>query len=153
FPIGKSSAMPSSGISTPLSWYASCPLSSRANSRSNSMMNTEVIKILNDLIETCRDGQEGFRSAADSIGNSEFRRMFNIFSQQRAQFVNELESEVHRLGGKPERKKGLTSSLYGWMDVRIADSGNEGSIIAVCQRGEEIAVTSYHEALMRDLPL
>ena len=63
------------------------------------MNNNEVISILNNLIETCRRGQGTFRNAAESIQNSEFRRLFNIFSQQRAQFVSELQSEVHRLGG------------------------------------------------------
>ena len=65
------------------------------------MGNNDVIDILNDLIETCRDGQEGYRAAAASIQTSEFRRLFNILSQQRAQFVSELQSEVHRLGGEP----------------------------------------------------
>src|SRR5262247_34875 len=64
------------------------------------MNNHEVISVLNNLIETCRRGQNGFRNAAESIQNSEFRRLFNIFSQQRAQFITELQSELHRLGGE-----------------------------------------------------
>src|ERR1041385_5162334 len=64
------------------------------------MNNNEVISILNDLVLTCKQGQDIFRKAADSIQNSEFRRLFNIFSQQRAQFISELQSEVHRLGGE-----------------------------------------------------
>jgi len=61
------------------------------------MNNNEVISTLDNLIETCRRGQDVFRNAAESIQNSEFRRLFNIFSQQRAQFMTELQSEVHRL--------------------------------------------------------
>ena len=64
------------------------------------MNNNEVISILNGLVDTCKRGQDVFRSAAEGIRNSEFRRLFNIFVQQRAQFISELQAEIHRLGGK-----------------------------------------------------
>lgn len=119
------------------------------------MNNTEVISILNDLIQTCRDGQEGFRTAAENISNNEFRRLFNIFSQQRAQFVSELEAEVHRWGGEAKTSGSATGTLRrAWIDLKSAVSrGDEASIIAECQLGEESAVTSYQEALKTDLPL
>src|SRR5262245_18281507 len=119
------------------------------------MNNNEVNAILNDLIETCRDGQEGFRTAAEHIRNSEFRRLFNIFSQQRAQFVTELQAEVQRLGGNPETGGGAAGAFQrGWMYIKNAlTRGDEESIIAECQRGEEAAVNNYQEAIKADLPL
>jgi uncharacterized protein (TIGR02284 family) len=119
------------------------------------MNNNEVIAILNDLIETCRDGQEGFRTAAENIRNSEFRRLFNIFSQQRTQFVTELQAEVHRLGGNPETRGSVAGWFQrGWMDIKGAVTrGDEESVVAECQRGEEAAVENYQEALQADLPL
>jgi uncharacterized protein (TIGR02284 family) len=119
------------------------------------MGNKEVIGILNDLIETCKDGQEGYRAAAESITNSEFRRLFNIFSQQRAQFVTEVQAEVHRLGGEPRESGSATGWLHrGWMGLKTAiTGGDETSIIAECRRGEEATVNNYQEALKADLPL
>jgi uncharacterized protein (TIGR02284 family) len=118
------------------------------------MTNREVIAILNDLVESCRDGQEGFRTAAENIHNSEFRRLFNIFSQQRAQFVSELQAEIHRLGGDSQKKGTVSGWLQrGWMNVKGTVLRDEGSIIAECQRGEEAAVNNYREALKNDLPL
>src|SRR5262245_48607989 len=119
------------------------------------MNNSEVISTLNDLIEACRDGQGGFRIAADYIQNSEFRRLFNIFSQQRAQFVSELQLEVHRLGGRSEQRDSAFERFQrGWVDIQSAVvRGDEGSIIAECQRGEEAALSSYQDALSLDLPL
>ena len=118
------------------------------------MNNEEVIEILNDLIETCRDGQQGYRRAAEQIRNSEFRRLFNIFSQQRAQFVSELENEVQRLGGEPVDYGSATGGIHrGWMDVRSIFSRDEASVIAECQEVEESAVNSYQEALKADIPL
>jgi uncharacterized protein (TIGR02284 family) len=119
------------------------------------MSNKDVIAILNDLIETCRDGQEGYRVAAENINNIEFRRLFNIFSQQRAQFVTELQAEVHRLGGEPVDRGSISGKVHrGWIDVKSAIAGrDEASVIGECQRGEEAAVHNYQELLKTDLPL
>ena len=123
------------------------------------MNNNEVISILNKLIETCTDGQNTFRTAAESIQNSEFRRLFNIFSQQRAQFITELQSELHRLSGDAS-SVGETSTLpnktipfRSSTTVKSAALRDEASIIADCQREEESAVNAYQEALKADLPL
>jgi uncharacterized protein (TIGR02284 family) len=119
------------------------------------MGNEEVITILNGLIATCKDGLEGYRTAADNTTNSEFRRLFNIFSQQRAQFVTELQAEVHRLGGKPEEFASSVVRLHhGWSGLKAAiRSGVEALIIEECQDGEETTVNNYQEALKADLPL
>ena len=65
--------------------------------------NNEVIATLNDLIEVCKDGQEGFRAAAERVSESDIKNMFYQYSQQRAQFAGELQAEVHSLGGEPEK--------------------------------------------------
>jgi uncharacterized protein (TIGR02284 family) len=119
------------------------------------MSNNEVIEILNDLVETCRDGQEGYRVAAKNIRNGEYKRLFNIFSQQRAQFVSELQAEVHRLGGESSEHGSVAAWLHhGWTDIKAAIAGgDESSVVEECQRGEEAAVNNYQEALRADLPL
>src|SRR2546425_8559699 len=110
------------------------------------MNNNEVIAILNDLIETCKDGQESFRVAAEGIQNSEFRRLFNIFSQQRAQFITELQAEVHRLGGEARKGSETVTQPSGTVlpfrsstTAKSAGMRNEASIIAECQHEEEAA--------------
>ncbi len=122
------------------------------------MNNNEVISILDGLVETCRRGQEVFRSAAEGIRNSEFRRLFNIFSQQRVQFISELQGEIHRLGGDAGKTGSPTAS---WPDNTIpfprstntTNFRDEAAIIAECQHEEEGAVNDYQEALKADLPL
>jgi uncharacterized protein (TIGR02284 family) len=121
------------------------------------MNNNEVLSILNDLVETCRRGQSAFRNAAESCQNGEFRRLFNIFLQQRTQFITELQAEVHRLGGEPI--SGGSVPLFG-NTVPFRSSAtvkstarDEASVIAECQREEAAAVNDYQEALKADLPL
>jgi uncharacterized protein (TIGR02284 family) len=118
------------------------------------MNNHEVISILSDLIETCKDGEECFHNAADHIANSEFRRLFSIFAQQRSQFVQELQAEIHRLGADASKLVRIGGKLHRtWMNLKSAVPRDEASIITECQREEESAVNDYQEALKADLPL
>lgn len=116
--------------------------------------NDEVISTLNNLIETCKDGQEGFRTAADGVKNSELKTLFLGYSQQRAQFAGELQNEVLRLGGDPEKTGSVAATLHrGWIDIKSAVTGeDEGAVIAECERGEDSAVRNYEEAIAAGLP-
>ncbi len=117
------------------------------------MNNREVISILNCLVATCRDGQESFRKAAENVQNSEFRRLFNIFSQQRAQFITELQAEVHRLGGDAGRSADVIPFGRNKTNGEAGTLRDEAGIILDCQSEEEAAVNAYQDALKADLPL
>jgi uncharacterized protein (TIGR02284 family) len=114
----------------------------------------EVISMLNELIETCRDGQEGFRTAAEGVKGAELRELFRRYAQQRAGFAGELEDEVRRLGGDPERSGSLVASLHrGWMGLRAAlEGGDDRAIVSECERGEGVALETYRSALDTDMP-
>jgi uncharacterized protein (TIGR02284 family) len=123
------------------------------------MTNNEVISILHNLIQSCTRAYEVFRTAAESVQNSEFRRLFNIFSQQRAQFIKELQSEVHRLGGEAGEGSDTMSGIDNTVPFRSSTTAkqagvrDEATIVTECQREEEMAVNDYQEALKSDLPL
>jgi len=116
--------------------------------------NDGVISTLNGLVETCKDGQNGFTTAAEGVKNSEFVTLFNTYAQQRAQFAAELQDEVRRLGGDPEETGSTAAALHrGWIDIKSAvTGGDEGAVISECERGEDSAVKSYEEALQKNLP-
>jgi len=67
------------------------------------MQNDNAISTLNDLIETCKDGELGFRTAAEGLKSPDTKAKFLEYSRQRAEMVRELQAEVRRLGGDPER--------------------------------------------------
>jgi uncharacterized protein (TIGR02284 family) len=110
--------------------------------------NDKAISCLNNLIETCKDGQDGFKTAAEGVSRPDLKTLFNTFSQQRAQFAGELQNEVLRLGGDPEKTGSVAASLHrGWIDIKSAVTGkDDNAIIAECERGEDSAVKNYQEA-------
>ena len=114
----------------------------------------EVISTLNTLIETCRDGQQGFQTAAEGVQGSELRELFRRYALQRAGFAGELQDEVRRLGSDPEGSGSLVASLHrGWMGLRAALEGNDDhAVVAECERGEGVALETYRAALGTDMP-
>jgi uncharacterized protein (TIGR02284 family) len=116
--------------------------------------NDDVISTLNNLIETCKDGQNGFQTASEGVKNSELKTLFLGFAQQRAQFAGELQNEVRRLGGDPEQAGSVAATLHrGWINIKSSVTGeDEGAVIAECERGEDSAVKNYKDALNENLP-
>ena len=116
--------------------------------------NDDVISTLNNLIETCKDGQNGFQTAAEGVKNSELKTLFHTYAQQRAQFAGELQGEVRRLGGDPEQTGSVAATLHrGWINIKSAVTGeDENAVISECERGEDSAVSNYRDALNADLP-
>lgn len=116
--------------------------------------NDTVISTLNGLIETCKDGQEGFRLASEAIDRSELKTVFSEFSLQRAEFAGVLQQLVRNLGGDPEKDGSVTGSLHrGWINIKTAVTGaDEESILNECERGEDYAKDAYKDALEESLP-
>jgi uncharacterized protein (TIGR02284 family) len=111
-----------------------------------------IASVLNSLIETCKDGQEGFRSAAENVKSADFKSLFSELSMQRQQFAGELQRLVLSLGEKAETSGSLGGALRrGWMDLKAAiTSGDEHAILVECERAEDAAVAEYREALDHD---
>ena len=116
--------------------------------------NDEAISTLNNLIETCKDGQNGFQTAADGVKNTELKTLFSTYAQQHAKFAGDLQSEVRRLGGDPEKSGSVAATLHrGWINIKSTVTGeDESAVLAECERGEDSAVSNYQDALAANLP-
>jgi uncharacterized protein (TIGR02284 family) len=118
------------------------------------MAERDVISTLNDLIETCRDGEEGFRKAAENVKDTAIKSVFSEIGRERAQLADELAAEVQRLGGEPEREGSVSGAMHrGWMNVKETIAGRDDTaIVAEAERGEDVAVETYKKALEQPLP-
>ena len=106
--------------------------------------------VLNNLIETLKDGQEGFKQAAESVRNPALKSLFSDFSQQRSRFATALQGEARRHGEtEPETGSSASGALHrGWINLKSAiTGGDEHAILAECERGEDSAVEEYKKAL------
>ena len=114
----------------------------------------ETVTVLRSLIETCREGTEGYRTAAERVEDERLRALFEQYAEQRAAFLGELEGEVRRLGEDPREMRTLAETLeHGWMSVREALTSNDReSVVAECERGEDEALEKYRGALASPLP-
>ena len=67
-------------------------------------VNTEdTLILLNDLTETCKDGELGYRAAAESVRNTQVESILGDYAQQRAGFARQLQAEAQRMGGTSTR--------------------------------------------------
>jgi uncharacterized protein (TIGR02284 family) len=118
------------------------------------MESGKVISTLNGLIETLKDGEHGFKTAAEGVKESTIKSLFLQYSKQRTEMVRELEAEVRRLGGDPEKAGSIAGAAHrGWINIKSAVTGkDDASIVAEAERGEDSAKRMYEEALKEPLP-
>ena len=116
--------------------------------------NEDVVSILNDLSQTCEDGEKGFKEAAKGLQDAEIRALFLQLGEEREELATELQEEVSRLGGKAEETGTVAGSVHrGWINLKSAITGkNDAAIIAEAERGEDIAKNNYEKALKANLP-
>jgi uncharacterized protein (TIGR02284 family) len=110
----------------------------------------EIVSTINSLIETLKDGQQGFKEAAEAVKDSNLKSLFNEFSLQRAKFAGELQNEARQLGeSQPEESSSAAGAMHrAWINLKSAlTSGDDHAILAECERGEDSAVKEYKEAL------
>ena len=115
----------------------------------------EIISTINGLIETLKDGEAGFKEAAEAVKDSNLKSLFTEFSQQRARFATELQTQAQSLGEtKPEESSSAAGALHrAWINLKSTlTSGDDHAILAECERGEDSAVKEYKEAMEDGLP-
>ncbi|WP_237886948.1 PA2169 family four-helix-bundle protein [Pseudomonas sp. PGPR40] len=112
-------------------------------------INKEAISVLNDLIETCKDGQEGFKTCAEDLKNPEIKTLFIQRSTDCAAAAAELQATVRSLGGDPETSTSVSGDMHRrWVDVKAMFTGKDDeAVLNEAERGEDHAVKAYKEAL------
>lgn len=115
----------------------------------------EIISTLNNLIETLKDGQEGFKQSASGVDDPQLKTIFDTLSLQRSKFAGELQSEVVALGEPdPEDSSSVSGSMHrAWINIKSAVTNRDRhAILAEAERGEDVAVSAYQDAMEEELP-
>ncbi|MFL6751871.1 MAG: ferritin-like domain-containing protein [Sphingomicrobium sp.] len=107
------------------------------------------IATLNELIETTIDSITGYEDSAKNIDNERFREIFRQRADERQRIVEQLRSEVRRLGGDPEESGTFLGKAHQrFEDLKAAISGrDEKAIINEVERGEDYLKAKWEAAL------
>ena len=118
------------------------------------MDTSTAVATLNDLIQTCRDGENGFRTAAEAVKDSHVKALFERFARQRGEMARELQEQVRKLGADPETSGSASGALHrGWMNIKkLVGGAEDGALISEAERGEDIAKAAFERALKGNLP-
>ena len=114
----------------------------------------DVIGTLNDLIETCKDGEYGYRASAEHLRNAQTRMRFVQAAGQCNVAATRLAAEVARLGGKAEDGGSMAGAMHRrWVSVRSTlSTQTDLAILEEAENGEDKALESYRDALKEALP-
>jgi len=114
----------------------------------------QVIATLNNLIEISKDGEEGFRTSAENINDGLLKSFFLRRSLEVAGSAKELQEVVRSLGGEPETTPSIAGTLHRrWIDIKTAITSNDKlAVLNEAERGEDVALKAYKEAVVQDLP-
>lgn len=118
------------------------------------MDENNVIDVVEHLIERCRDGQKGFREAADKVRNTDLKGLFNEISDQRGGFAQELQAELAHLGRLDKQISGSAEGAAhrAWIDTKVALGGDDHTVLDWLEHGEDFAKDAYEKALSGTLP-
>lgn len=134
-------------------------MSSRAGTGSSAasgalMENDEIIDVLNDLLESCRDGEYGFNTSAEHTNSPNLKTTLMRHAGECREAGLELQALIRQLGGEPDDGGSMSGALHrGWVSVRgTLSTYSDLAMLEECERGEDAAVARYRKALKENLP-
>ena len=116
------------------------------------MDNKDQITTLNTLIATTIDSVTGYEDSAQNVENDRLRQIFRERADERQRVVEELRSEVRRLGGDPEDSGSFLGKTHQrFEDLKAAITGrDEKAIVNEVERGEDYLKEKFETALDSD---
>jgi len=114
--------------------------------------NERAVKVLNSLIETTLDSANGYKDAAESASNPEFKSMFAERAERRRELSRRLQEEVRSFGGEPEDDQSMMGKAHNkFVDLKNAiTGGSEKAVIDEVERGEDVIKGKFEHALRDD---
>ena len=115
---------------------------------------SNVIDVLEDLIRSCKDGEDGYLHAASQVSDPELREFFRAQSTERGRFAVQLTHLIEEMGAEPPAITGtFTGTLHrAWFELKGDLGGADQTLLNSVERGEDAAKQSYEQALGVGLP-
>lgn len=117
-------------------------------------INEDAIDTLNDLLESCRDGEFGFRECAEHTKAQDIKIVLGQRAEDCRLAAVDLQALIVKMGGEPEEGGTASGAMHrGWVSVKGTLTGySDYAMLDECERGEDVALANYRKALKQALP-
>src|SRR3984957_20869452 len=125
------------------------PRALRASKMRGEIMDVNnAVSVLEEIIQTNKDGQKGYQEAAAKVKRPDLKTFFDEQALERGRFAAELEAELNRVG-KPDKK--LSGSVLGtlhraWIDTKVSLGGGDKTVLDWFEHGEARPKEAYQRA-------
>ena len=113
-----------------------------------------AVAVIERLAEVCKDGEKGYKDAAEHAKRPDLKSFFVTESSERGRFASELQSVLTKLGKTEKKQSGtVTGAMHrAWIDTKVGLGAGDKSILESVEKGEDEAKEAYQEAIRASLP-
>ena len=110
---------------------------------------SSTLDVLQELIETCRDGETGYAHAASIVADTELKSYFTEKAQERHRSLIELQELAHRSGEpRPDTSGSVAGTLHrAWFEAKVDIGLGDQAVLNSVEAGEDAAKRAYQKAL------
>jgi uncharacterized protein (TIGR02284 family) len=112
------------------------------------------VAVVEKLAEICKDGEKGYKDAAEHAKRSDLKTFFTTQSSERGRFARELQAVRMKLGRTEKKESGTVAGALhrAWIDTKVGLGAGDKSILESVEKGEDEARDAYREAIGSPLP-
>jgi uncharacterized protein (TIGR02284 family) len=116
--------------------------------------NEVIVSILNDLLRSCKKGEQNYRTAAGIVTDPNLREKLIEYSEQKKEFAGMLEEELRKYQIGKNKIAGVNSYFHKtWFNlVNTASVKSEKEVIEECFKEEDNINRHYQAAVQNKLP-
>jgi uncharacterized protein (TIGR02284 family) len=114
----------------------------------------DVIDVLKDLVECCKDGEYGFRECAEQARREDLKSTFLQRADDCRRGAQELNQLLRECGASPEEGGSAMGAMHrGWVAIKSKlTTYDDKAVLEEAERGEDNAKARYAKALQKNLP-
>jgi uncharacterized protein (TIGR02284 family) len=116
--------------------------------------NTATHDLLNELIQTLKDGENGYATALTDVEDADLKGVFKQYAAERDGFLTALEDQAHQLNIPVVERSSVTGTAHrAWINIKaVLTSKDRKAILNECERGEDSAVSTFEKAKDAEVP-
>ena len=105
------------------------------------MDQNNAVTVIEKLAEICKDGEKGYKEAAEHAKSSDLKSFFSTESSERGHFATELQSVLTKFGKTEKKEAGTVAGALhrAWIDTKVGLGAGDKSILESVEKGEDEA--------------